>query len=56
MHGIKNPRVIGGDQDRIETLTLAATLPYMLDQRLTGDEMERLAGEPGGSPTRGKNA
>jgi hypothetical protein len=56
MHGIKNPRIIGGDQDRIETLTLAATLPNMLNEWLAGDEMERLAGEPGGSPTRGKNA
>ena len=27
-----------------------------LDQGLAGDEMKRLAGEPGGSPTRGKNA
>ena len=53
MHRIKNPRVIGGDYDGIEMLTLAATLPHMLDQGFSGDEMERLAGEPGGSPTRG---
>jgi len=56
MHGVKNPRIIGGDQHGIETLTLAATLPNMLDEGFPGDEMEWLAGEPGGSPTRGKNA
>ena len=43
--------VIGGDDDVIHLAAVLAALPHMLHQGLPGDEVERLAWEPRGSPT-----
>ena len=48
--------VIGGDEDFRKHLRGLATLPYVLDQRFPGDEMQGLSGEACGAPARGKEA
>jgi hypothetical protein len=53
--GIGDALVIGGNDDFIHLLALAAALPDVLDERFSGDEVERLAWEPGGAPARGND-
>lgn len=48
--GLSNAFIIRGDDDVIDFTTVLAAFPDVLDERFTGDEVERLAWEAGGSP------
>lgn len=48
--------IIGGDDDFVEGGGVFATIPDVLDEGFSGDEVERFSGKPRGAPTCGQDA
>ena len=53
---LEDPLIIGGDEDVRKIFRPFATLPDVLDEGLSGDEMKRLSGEACGAPACRENA
>ena len=55
-HRLTDPLVIHRDDDFIQPRALLTALPNVLDQGFSGDQVQRLSRETGGTPTRRQNA
>lgn len=54
--GVADAGVVGGDENEGELATGLHTLEDMLEQRLSGEDVEGLSGEAGGAPSSGDDS
>ena len=55
-HHLADPLVIRRNENLVQTITLLAAVPNVLDQRFSRNPMKRLSRKTSRSPTRGKNS